>query len=109
MSKARSKTRTAKRPNGAILKPFNPDDVRWLPDLCYYEDRAAIEFRDRAERNRALEALWKDRELFGMPRGYTDALTLIVPQAAVPLFRVRGLKFRTHKIVSRWLSQKQPT
>ena len=63
-----------------------------------YREQVAIEFPNKRERDRALEALWRDEELFGMPRDYADALTLIVPKSAAPMLRQKGYKFEAHRV-----------
>ena len=86
------------------MKNLNNDEVshpgpRWKPNLFLYYSRRALEFPDRQERDRLLAALWNDRQLYGMPRGYAGALLLIVPEEAVPVLRKRGFKFSVREVV----------
>lgn len=65
----------------------------WKADLDLYRERKAIEFPDRSAREKVLEALWKDDELFGMPRDYAGTLILVVPDEAVNLLQKKGFTF----------------
>lgn len=66
-----------------------------------YEAKRALTFENEEERDRAIDAIWDPTdELFRMPNAPADALTMIVPQDAAQLFRVRGFKFREHPVGS---------
>jgi hypothetical protein len=73
-------------------------NVRWLPHLDLYTEHAALEFTSKSERDRALQALWRDKELCGMPRNYANALTMIVPKIAVTIFKQKRIKFQVHAV-----------
>ena len=56
-------------------------------------------FANRKERDRLLSSLWKDKQLYGMPRDYAGALLLIVPEEAVSVLRKKGFKFAVRDVL----------
>jgi hypothetical protein len=64
-----------------------------------YPSKRALTFHSEDELAKALRALWDPGdELYRMPRAPGDALTMIVPEEAVPLFRARRLQFVEHPV-----------
>lgn len=51
------------------------------------------------EIDRAIDLLWSDPDLIGMPRHYADGKTMIVPEEGVELLRSKSLKFRVSELV----------
>jgi hypothetical protein len=85
--------------NGSHRK-VKPANGRWLGRLGMYHTKRALTFQDSEELKRAIEALWDPSdELYRMPRSPAGALTMIVPEEAVPLFRNRGFKFIEYPVV----------
>jgi hypothetical protein len=72
--------------------------LQWKPSLCLYPSMKALAFPNRRERDRVLESLWTDQELYGMPRDYAGALLLIVPEEAVSVLREKGFKFAVRDV-----------
>jgi hypothetical protein len=89
-----------KAKNGSPRATEQAASSRWLGRLGMYHTKRALTFHDAEELNRAIEALWNPSdELYRMPRSPAGALTMIVPQEAVPLFRARGFNFVEYPVV----------
>ena len=64
-----------------------------------YGSKRALAFQTEDELAKALQALWDPTdELYRMPRAPGDALTMIVPEDAVPLFHARKLRFAEYPV-----------
>ncbi len=81
-----------------IKTPNDSEHTPWKPELESYSGKKAIEFPDKQERHRVLEALWNDPDFQGMPRDYAGALILIVPDRAVDLLQKKSFKFTVQDI-----------
>jgi hypothetical protein len=69
-------------------------NATWLLTLGMYHRKRALCFQTEDDLNKALQALWDPTDaLYRVPRAPGDALTMIVPADALPLFRARGFKF----------------
>ena len=57
-------------------------------------------YRSEADLDSAIDLLWSDPELQGMPRVHVGEQTMIVPTAALPLFRKKARNFTATAVVS---------
>jgi hypothetical protein len=79
---------------------FFPQSSGWKARLGSYRQKKALEFASEEELGRALQMLWHDDDLYGMPRDHADARTIIVPAEAVTLLREKRLAFKEIAVVS---------
>ena len=85
-------------------------ETQWLARLGMYRQLRALKFTTRKGLHAAIDALWNPGDpLYGMPRAIGDALTMIVPAEAVPLFKERKWKFREYPVGSRGERPSAPT
>ena len=65
-----------------------------------YHTKKALTFDTKEDLHQAIEAIWNPNdELYRMPHAPADALTMVVPEDAVPVFRARGLHFAEFAVV----------
>lgn len=81
-------------PNGSAPHATNAANGRWLARLGMYHHKRALKFETEQDLHKAIDAIWEPTdELYRMPHAPGDALTMIVPNDAVPLFRNRRFRF----------------
>lgn len=84
----------------ASMKRSTESDFSWKPRLVMYRHKTAVKFPTVAEIEKAIDLLWEDGELIGMPHAFADGMTLIVPAESTDLLRSKGLKFEEIKVIS---------
>jgi hypothetical protein len=89
---------TAPAETGAALPAGQP--LRWDPAFWSYPQHAALRFDSEADLDAAIDLLWNDRELRGLPRVHVGDNTLIVPADAVDAFRKKARHFVVQPVVS---------
>lgn len=74
---------------------------RWARPYGSYSNAEirALTFKSIKECDRAIDLLWSDPDLIGMPRHYGNNITMFVPQEAVELFKSKRLKFTVSELV----------
>jgi hypothetical protein len=78
----------------------NAVKVAWQPSIWSYRQQSALSFGADEDLNAAIDLLWNDAELRGMPRVHVGERTMIVPTAAVPLFCKKARNFTATAVVS---------
>jgi hypothetical protein len=73
---------------------------RWLPLIGWYRQHVGLEFDSVEDYDAALDLVWSDPELLGVPRVHVGRNTMIVPAAAAPIFQKKGCKFTPRKVIS---------
>lgn len=68
--------------------------------LSQYREQSALKFRSTKALDAAIAVLWKDDELYGLPRAHVGDNTMIVPTEAVPILKARGLQFKESRVLS---------
>jgi hypothetical protein len=72
----------------------------WNPAFWAYRRHVALTFDTEADLDEAIEFLWTDDELWGLPRVHVGRNTMIVPKDGVEHFKRLGCKFTIHKVRS---------
>ena len=70
------------------------DQKVWMP-LTAYKILKALTFESQKGFDHAIEVIWDNDELFGMPRAHAGSRVIIVPAEAVELLASHGLQFIT--------------
>jgi hypothetical protein len=87
-------TEKHRRPDGFCADVQPATNGRWLTRLGMYHRKRALTFQTQQDLHTAIDAIWNPAdELYRMPHAPADALTMIVPDDAVPVFRARQLRF----------------
>lgn len=82
---------------------------RWLARLGMYDRKRALTFQTPQDLKEAIDALWDPTdEFYGMPRAPAGALTMVVPDEAMPLFRARRFKFVDHPVIPATRGARRP-
>ena len=93
---------TKKHPtsNGSAPDAKRTTNGRWLARLGMYHRKRALTFETQQDLHKAIDAIWDPTdELYRMPWACGNALTMIVPDDAVPVFRARQLRFAEYAVV----------
>lgn len=97
------KSNRAKKPrhaNGTAPELIRPANVRWLGPLGMYPRKRALTFETEQDLKKAIHAIWDpEDELYRMPHAPAGALTMIVPDEAMPFFRARHLRFTEYPVM----------
>lgn len=97
------KSNSAKKPrhaNGAAPELIRPPNVRWLGPLGMHPRKRALTFETEQDLKKAIHAIWDpEDELYRMPHSLAGALTMIVPDEAMPFFRARPLQFTEYPVM----------
>jgi hypothetical protein len=88
-----------KLPNGPGAVPEWPMG-RWNPQFWSYRQLVAIQFRTEEDLDAAIDLLWDDSELQGLPHVHVGDWTMIIPAQAVDCFQRKARNFCIKSVVS---------
>ena len=86
---------------GAQLQPILPPGqaARWNP-FWSYRHQAAIRFASEEDLDTAIDLLWNDSDLQGLPHVHVGENTMIVPAEAVECLRQKACNFTLERVVA---------
>ena len=73
---------------------------RWNSQLWSYPKHVGLQFGSREDLDAAIDLLWSDADLWGLPRVHVGSNTMIVPEDAVGFFQKKGCRFTLQQVTS---------